>query len=168
MSCCKCQFIQQVDFYGVVPLSRNVESENIDIAINNTQVKYINPLLCQDLFDEICQEIEDEDISVANQALLCYLKKVHVCYAYADLLFFHSVQVTKESVVRKFTEESEFIDFDTNAKQADYWTNMARNYSNEMFEWMKLNIDLNPLFDQTKCNDCENHTENSRSTWGIS
>ena len=168
MSCCKCQFIQQENFYGVVPLSRNVESQNIDIAINNTQVKYINPLLCQDLFDELCQQIEDDELTAANEALLCYLEKVHVCYAYADLLFFHSVQVTKESVVRKFTDESEFIDFDTNAKQADYWTNMARNYANEMFEWMKNNIDLNPLFDQSNCNDCEDHTENSRSTWGIS
>ena len=45
---------------------------------------------------------------------------------------------------------------------------MARNYSNEMFEWMKNNIDLNPLFDQSNCNDCEDRTENSRSTWGIS
>ena len=168
MSCCKCQFIQQEKFYGIVPLSRNVESQNIDIAINNTQVKYINPLLCQDLFDELCQQIEDDELTAANEALLCYLEKVHVCYAYADLLFFHSVQVTKESVVRKFTDESEFIDFDTNAKQADYWTNMARNYANEMFEWMKNNIDLNPLFDQSKCNDCEDHAENSRSTWGIS
>jgi hypothetical protein len=168
MACCPCQFIQQEDFYGIVPLSRNVESENIYIAINNTQVKFMNPLLCQDLYDELCLQIADDDLTQANIDLLCYLKKIHVCYAYADLLFFHSVQVTKESVVRKFTEESEFIDFDTNAKQANYWENMARNYANEMFEWMKLNINLNPLFDQSVCNDCESHNENLRSTWGIS
>jgi hypothetical protein len=127
----------------------------------------MNPLLCQALYDELCLQIADGDLTPANEDLLCYLKKVHVCYAYADLLFFHSVQVTKESVVRKFTEESEFIDFDTNEKQANYWRNMAKNYANEMFEWLELNIDLNPLFDQKDCNECIDYNDNL-NTWGIS
>ena len=166
MACCNCQFITQTDFYGIVPLSRNIESEDIEIAIKNTQITYINQLLCQDLFDELCQQITDEDISIANEELLCYLRKVHVCYAFGDFLFFHPVQVTKESVVRKVTDESEFVDFDTNEKQASYWRQIAKNYAREMFEWLKLNENLNPLYDQASCNNCDN-TKNLEN-WSIS
>ena len=163
MACCSCQFITQTDFYGIVPLSRNIESEDIEIAIKNTQITYINQLLCQDLFDELCQQITDEDISIANEELLCYLRKVHVCYAFGDFLFFHPVQVTKESVVRKVTDESEFVDFDTNEKQASYWRQIAKNYAREMFEWLKLNENLNPLYDQASCNNCDNTKNKMRN-----
>jgi hypothetical protein len=166
MSCCNCTIITQTDFYGIVPLSKNVESENIDIAINNSRATYMNDLLCQALFDELCEQISTNTLTNSNEELLCRLKKVMVCYAFADLMFFHPVQVTKESVVRKVTEESEFVDFDTNEKQAMYWRQIGKNYANEMFSWLKLNINLNPLYNQELCNDCNDKKD--LEYWGIS
>lgn len=166
MSCCNCTIVTQSDFYGIVPLSRNVESENVEIAINNARVSYLKDLLCQELFDELCAEIEANEISQSNEELLCYLKKVWVCYAFADLMFFHPVQVTKESVVRKVTDESEFVDFATNEKQADYWRQIGKNYANDMYQWLKDNIALNPLYDQDECNGCDE--KHNLGNWGIS
>jgi len=88
MACCGCQFITQTDFYGIVPLSRNVESEDIEIAIKNAQITYINQLLCQDLFDELCQQITDEDIRNAVKIL----KKTH----YKGILFFAYCEKCKD------------------------------------------------------------------------
>lgn len=163
-SCCKCLFIEQADFYGRVPLPTNVDDENIQIAIQNTQKKYIEPLFCEALYEEICEEVNLGYFTPINEELLCYIKDIHVRYAFADFLFLQPVRVTKESVVRKVSNESEFVDFDTIQKHAQYWRMEAENYVKDLKNFLKDNITSNALY----ANDCHTCDEDFDSEdWGF-
>ncbi len=156
-NCCNCLFIKVEDFYTRVPMSENIDSQNILIAIRETQIKFIKPLFCEDLYNEICEQILNGYISDANAELLCYIKDIHVRYAFGDFLFIHPMRVTKESVVRKVSDESEFVDFSTIEKHAKYWRLQAMDYIKPMYDWMDDNIALNAAFDRSAGSDCEGH-----------
>lgn len=162
-SCCPCLFIEQADFYGRVPLPTNVDDENIQIAIQESQKKWIEPLFCEGLYEELCEEIALGYFTPVNEELLCFIKDIHVRYAFADFLFLQPVRITKESIVRKVSNESEFVDFDTIQKHAQYWRLQAENYVHDMRKFLKDHRDDNPLYDN--CNDCEDHGDNE--DWGF-
>lgn len=145
-------------------MPENVDEMNIGIAIQETQKKYIQPLFCDALFEEICEEINLGYFTPINEELLCYIKDIHVRYAFADFLFLQPVRVTKESIVRKVSDESEFIDFDTIQKHAQYWRMQAENYIIDLKTFLKDNVSLNDLY-SNDCNDCEDKGENDN--WGF-
>lgn len=153
------------DFYGRVPMPNNVDEMNIDIAIQETQKKYIEPLFCDALFEEICEEVNLGYFTPINETLLCYIKDIHVRYAFADFLFLQPVRVTKESIVRKVSDESEFVDFDTIQKHAQYWRMQAENYVRDLTKFLKDNVDSNPLY-ANDCNTCEDINHDSED-WGF-
>lgn len=163
-SCCKCLFISQADFYGIVPLSENVDEMNINIAIQNTQKKYIEPLLCDALYEELCEEVNLGYFTSINEELLCYIRDIHVRYAFADFLFLQPIRVTNESIVRKVSNESEFVDFDTIQKHAQYWRMEAENYIKDMKNFLKDNVAYNALF-ENDCNECDENFESD--DWGF-
>lgn len=166
MSCCKCLLITQEDFYKYVPLTQNVSYDSLFIAINNAQDKYINNLLCQELFDVLCAEYAAGTLNELNAQLVCLIQKAHVMFAFADFLFFHPIIVTKESVVRKFSDESEFVDFDTNEKQQRYWIAQAEIIVGQIRAFIKLHSDI-PLYSES-CTDCERPINDRVAGWGIS
>lgn len=161
--CCPCNFIKIEDFYPRVPLSENVESGNILIAIAETQQKYIRPIFCPDLYEELCAQIQAETLSDANEQLLCYIRDIHVRYAFADFIFLQPVRITKESIVRKVSDESEFVDFEVIEKYSQFWRMQAQNYIKPMTDWMDDNTALNPLFDRTACSDCKDSSTSTNS-----
>lgn len=147
-SCCPCIFIQPSDFYSIVNLSQTVEGASLDIAIRETQVKYIEPLLCEDLYDELCVQIAEDSLTELNEELLCKIKEVHVRYAFADFIFLHPLRITKESIVRKVSDESEFVSSEENAKLSQYWRMQAANYVSKLKEFLKDN-------ELDECNECD-------------
>ena len=163
-NCCDCYFIEVADFYGRTNLSENVDATNISIAIREAQIKYIKPLLCEDLYDELCTQIDSESLSAINEELMCYIKDIHVRYAFADFLRIQPIRITKESVVRKVTDESEFVSFEENANLAKWWRDQASNYIRPMRKFMEDNISSNALYGD--CTDCESPLDDDLD-WGI-
>lgn len=166
MSCCKCILITQEDFYKYVPLTRNVLYDDLFIAINNAKDKYIDSLLCQELYDLLCAEYESDTLSTLNAELVCLIQKAWTIFAFADFLFFHPIIVTKESVVRKFSDESEFVDFDTNEKQQRYWIAQGEITVAKIRAFIKANIN-EPFYNQS-CFDCEHPQSERVAGFGIS
>lgn len=164
MSCCNCEFITIEDFYGRTNLSENVDATNLAIAIRETQIKYIKPLFCEALYEQLCEQVGDETLSAINAELMCYIKDIQVRYAFADFLRIQPIRITKESVVRKVSNESEFVSFEENANLAKWWRDQASNYIEPLRKFMKDNLTSNPLFDD--CSDCE-HTGEDDLDWGI-
>lgn len=163
--CCPCDFIQVGDFQGRVPMPSNVASDDIMFYVREAQIAFIKPLLCKELYEELCAQISEDDVSEANGQLLCYIRDIHVRYAFSDFLLHHPVRVTAASVVRKVADESEFVSEDYIKTIAKDWRLKAQNYVDPMYDWMKDNIDLNPLFDKGACGDCE--IKSSGSGFGI-
>lgn len=163
-NCCDCYFIEVQDFYGRTNLSENVDATNISIAIRETQIKYIKPLLCESLYDELCTQINDESLSAINAELMCYIKDIHVRYAFADFLRIQPIRITKESVVRKVTDESEFVSFEENANLAKWWRDQASNYIKPMRDFLKDNEASNALYGD--CTDCDSSLDDDED-WGI-
>lgn len=164
-SCCDCPFISQDDFAGRVPIDENIRSENIEIAIRETQITYIKPIMCAALYDELCQQIKDGTLSYINQELMCYIIEVHVRYAFGFFMFIHPLRVTKESIVRKAVDESEFMDDGSVKDRSMAWKRQAELWLAELKNFMKNNIESNALYDIYNCGDCKSN--NNQQNWDI-
>lgn len=158
MSCCKCLFISASDFVGRVPDISSVDNRVLTPSIELTQIQYIKPILCEDLYDELCEQINSDTLTDANYDLLCYIKDVHVRYAFADFIYKHSVKVTKESVVRKVSDESEFVDFEVISRQANQYRLDAQTYADLLVKFLQQNESDYPLWRESDCNKCKLNT----------
>jgi hypothetical protein len=163
-NCCNTNFIEIQDFYGITNLSENVDATNLAIAIRETQIKYIKPLFCTELYDELVTQVDSYSLSTINAELMCYIKDIQVRYAFADFLRIQPIRITKESVVRKVSNESEFVSFEENANLAKWWRDQASNYIKPLRDFMDDNVDLNPLYKD--CTDCSAHADDDFD-WGI-
>jgi hypothetical protein len=92
------------------------------------------------------------------------MKDSHVRYADSDFLFLQINTVTKENVVRKESDESSFVDADSIYKLSQWWRMKAQNYIDDMKEFLKDNVDGNPLY-ANDCNDCGDEINND--DWGF-
>lgn len=154
MTCCKCNLISFSDFGSRVNVPENIELRKVNIAINET--KYlIKKYICPDLYDELCQQIEDDELTPLNEELLCLIKDVWVRYAYAELFTQGTMTLTKENVSRKTSDESELVSFSEAEKMANDWRMKAQNYINEMLVYMQNNESENSLYsrDCAACGD---------------
>jgi hypothetical protein len=148
-----------------VPIgTHNIQNNQIAPSIELTQLQYIQPLLCDDLYDELCNQINNDTLTEANTALLCYIKDIHVRYAFADFIYRHPIRVTAESVVRKVSDESEFVDFLTIEKQANQYRLDAGIFESLMIKFLQDNEDTYPLWKNSDCNKCR---INSRKVGGF-
>lgn len=161
MSCCNCSFISPSDFPGRVVLDQNIPNEYIEPSIQLTQLTFIKPLLCKDLYEDLCSEVNAGYISPAYQALLCYIREVHVRYAYSDFLFKHSFRTTKESIVRKVANESEFVPFADLITVAKQYKLDAQTYAGELIQFLKDNEETYPLWSSSPCNQCDQRSNNT-------
>ena len=155
MSCCNCSFISLSDFVGQVVIDENIPEDYITPSIQLTQLTFIKPLLCKDLYEDLCSEIESGNISQAYQDLLCKIKPVHVRYAFSDFIYKHPVKVTRESVVRKVADESEFVPFDNIRELSKQYRLDAETYAAELIQFLEDNIADYPLWESGDCNDCK-------------
>lgn len=162
-NCCNTNFIEIQDFYGITNLSENVDATNLAIAIRETQIKYIKPLFCTELYDELTSQIDSDSLSTINAELMYYIKDIQVRYAFADFLRIQPIRITKESVVRKVSNESEFVSFEENANLAKWWRDQASNYIKPLRDFMDLNVSVNPLY--RGCDSCESLDDDE--DWGI-
>lgn len=162
MACCKCQLISQSDFAGIVDLPENISSRKVNVAIRETKF-LIRKYICADLYDELCQQIEDDELTTENEELLCLIKEIWVRYAYAELFTQTTMKLSAENVVRKTSDESELVSFSEAEKMANDWRMKALNYVNDMLDFLKNNVSLNSLY----ANDCRSCEEDVSNEYGI-
>lgn len=149
-NCCDCNLITQADFKGVVSIPANIDGEKLNISIRESKA-YVKKYICDDLWNELCQQIEDNELTTLNEILLCKLKDIWVRYAYAELLENNCIQLTTAGVVRKISDESENVSFDNASKYANKWRMYGKNYVHYLKEFLKENKDENPLYTECYC-----------------
>lgn len=149
---CNCYFIDLSDFSPEIPMPDDIDDKRLAGPIYDTQETYIRPLLCDDLYEEICSQIDAGTLTAANQTLLDdYIKPVHKRYAFADFLLRHPFTVTKESIVRKSADESEFVDVDNISKLATMHRSYGQTFAAKLTQFLEDNQADYPLYN---C-DCE-------------
>ena len=165
MTCCKCQLINMSDFVSRVALPESIDGKKVNIAIQETRF-IIEKYICDDLYNELCDQIDADDLSPLNEELLCMIKDIWVRYAYGELYSLNVMTLSKENVVRKFSEASEPVSFSEAEKMANYWRMKAENYISTMVKFLKDNEAENVLYQG--CNNCDNDDKRSgTSFWGI-
>lgn len=165
MACCKCNFINASDFQSRVAMPESMSNHKVNIAIQETRF-IIEKYICDDLWSELCDQIADDELTPLNDALLCLIKDIWVRYAYGELYSLNTMTLSKENVVRKFSEQSEPVSFSEAEKMANYWRMKAENYIFTMVKYLKDNEAENPLY--ASCNKCGNDDANAgTSFWGI-
>ena len=149
-SCCDCNLITQTDFFGIVDIPTNIDSVKLNIAIRETKIN-VKRYICPELWDELCQQIADEELTELNEGLLCKIKDVWIRYAYAELLENNTITLTTDGVVRKFSDESEQVSFDNATKHANKWRMFGNNYIKELKQYLSDNKDANELYMNCHC-----------------
>lgn len=144
---CNCTLIALEDFIGPTPMPENIDSKRVLPSVLDVQETYIRPLLCDDLYDEICEQKSAGTLTALNQTLLDdYIKPVLIRYAFGDFLKRQSITVTKESVVRKMSDESEFPDFAAVKELAKTYFDYGQTYAAKLTEYLDDNSDDYPLW----------------------
>lgn len=165
---CNCYFISVSDFAPDVPMPSDVDTDKLAGPIIDTQETFIRPLLCDDLYDELCTQVAAGTLTAANQTLLDdYIKPVHIRYAFADFLFRHPMTVTKESIVRKISTESELVDMEYINKVIEKYNSYGQTFASKLINFLKDNEDTYPLWDNCRCSeddeDC--YEDNVDTNW---
>lgn len=88
-------FLSSSKFKDITPISENVRvGDKIDTVIWEAQHRYIKPILCASLYDEITTQINDNTLSDANRTLLQdYIQPALAFYTYYLLLPYSWVKV---------------------------------------------------------------------------
>ena len=149
-NCCDCNLITQSDFFGIVDIPTNIDNVKLNIAIRETKIN-VKRYICPELWDELCQQIEDDELTALNEGLLCKIKDVWIRYAYAELLENNTITLTTDGVVRKFSDESEQVSFDNATKHANKWRMFGNNYIIELKKYLSDNKDANELYMNCHC-----------------
>jgi hypothetical protein len=133
-----------------------IDNTVVNMAINETRIK-VEQYLCQELWDELCDQYVQNNLTDANAALLCLLKEIWVRLAYSELFFMKAIQLTQGGVVRKFSNDSENATEAAIAAVSKRWVGYAMNYVEKMRDYLKANVETNPLY-ANDCGDCDKPT----------
>ena len=67
---CRIALITAEQLYSWVDAALVIDAEKMTRSIIVAQDRYIKPILCKDLFDELVSQIENENITIDYQLLL--------------------------------------------------------------------------------------------------
>jgi hypothetical protein len=149
---CRTLFISQQDFKDRVDLSENVLSKYIIPSIALVQDRYIKKILCPEFYDELIEQVADDDLTDDNETLVNdYIKPAMVYRAYARYISNANIFSTP-SGFRKYSEENSeaatTADLAGTIAQAE---SDAQFYENELREFLENNEDDYPTF-RDNCN----------------
>ena len=129
-------------------LQDNVDPKLIKPTIKMAQDMYIEPILGTGLYRELQEQIADDDLSVANKALLDnYITDCLCWYVQAEMVMSLGFKFTNKNVLRKTSENSdvpsisELFDLEERTKNKAEW--YAQRITNFLCEY---NEDY-PLYD---------------------
>jgi hypothetical protein len=134
----------------------------VNPSILTAQDKFIRPLLCDLLYDEVIEHLDSGYPDEATENLMPYIKRSLAWFAYSELLPSQSIKVTESGVVRKADDYSTPADSSlvtSNVKQA---FGNGQQFGYRLVQYIKANLTNYPLYEECNCRD--NATEQN---WGI-
>jgi len=160
------RIISEYDIQRVKALTKHISAESILPHIDESQDLIIRPLLRDDLYNELCTQIDSDTLTEANTALLAHVQQCHIYHAFARYVRWGNLQSTPTGIKKKHSDESEFpsgsevSNLHATAKQD------AEIYETRLLEYLNDNSANYPLWHSGN-HYCGPGHNNSKSSYGI-
>ncbi len=151
---CRIALITAEQLYSWVDAALVIDAEKMTRSIIVAQDRYIKPILCKDLFDELVSQIENESITTDYQLLLDAIEPTLAFRAYSRYLNSANIDSTEKGL-RTWREDNSDVISDKRLgelmKQADM---DALSYEQDLQIFLKKNKECySPFFDDCQCQD---------------
>jgi hypothetical protein len=139
------------DFKRKADISANLNTDKLKAQIGPTQDQFAYKILCNELLAEILSQLPN-DLSVANTALMPYLKNYLVYKTYARYLVGSNVMATAAGMRVQIDSTSEAADEKQMAAIRKQAENDANFYQDTLVNFLIKNEDDYPLWKDSICN----------------
>jgi len=155
-------FINEQQLKDIAPISTNVTiTSPTKQMILDGQRKYIYPIICQDMYEQLQLEIETNTVTVVNQTLLTNIKYCLAYYTLYMALPFYKIRVreqgpgnqTGDNMINADLEEFKYLRQQV-TQSAEIWEINLRNF----IEDNKVDYPLIESCGCAKCKPCSGPT----------
>lgn len=149
---CRTLLISIDTLYEWVDIALDIDAEKLTRAIMVAQDRYIKPVLCQDLFEELQAQIDDDNIQADYQNLLNAIAPTLSFRVYARFLNSANIDSTEKGL-RTYNEDNSEVISDKRLgeliKQADQ---DALSYEQDLKIFLQKNKEcFSPYYDNCGC-----------------
>jgi len=150
-------FTSDAKFKQIVPISKNVTIENsVDATLWEAQKRFIKPILCDEYYDELIEQINTDTLTVDNRNLLeNYVQDCHAWYTYYILLPFIWVKVRDAGTVNQVGDNYSTV----SREDVKYLTRNALEYAQSAAIRLKKELETNTDIYVTYHTQCHCQTE---------
>ena len=146
------------------PLSKNVSVDKVFPYLHLAQPYYINPILGDALMNELQYQIEEDELTDANKALIIKIAMPLSLWATYLALRSLTYSVTEKSIVKEHSDNSESIDYKELGTFIDDVKNKAEMATELLIKYLcKCQELYTKWMPETTCN-CEKYLPTSGST----
>lgn len=131
------------------PIPLNYNTSEIMPMVNLTESIWVRPLLGVDMYDEICQQVKDDELSDENSTLLTdgglwQMLGVAVCYENLPQIAYH---VSEVGLTKGSSENSESVDLKDITYYANHLRAQLESLKNYTVNWLMEHADSFPLWE---------------------
>lgn len=148
-------FITDADFYEVAPVSKNTDvTASILQMILQAQENYILPVICDDMYDELQEQINTSTVTADNQALLSYIKPALAWFTLYELYPFMWAKSREMGVVKQKNDSVEAVALpDVTYLRGQAFKNAQKGIE-RLTKYICKNRELYPLITVISCGCC--------------
>lgn len=155
MSCC-CQIISQDDFKCLIPISQDLDYENLLPFIQRAWDQDISKILCKDLAEYIDETVCGGEPDADDTALIEKIKAPMVFATMTRFLLWHPNNITRFGIVAKQSTESDPSDKEERDRMIRDCENALTDYTAKLVTYLN-NLDPNGKLGQlykAGCGEC--------------
>tara|TARA_R110000868_G_scaffold136447_1_gene349401 strand:+ start:15613 stop:16203 length:591 start_codon:yes stop_codon:yes gene_type:complete len=161
-------FISETTLKDRSLLQDNVDPKLIKPTIKQAQDMYIEPILGTGLYQELQQQIEDDDLSELNITLLnLYITDCMCWYVASEMVMSLGFKLTNKNVLRKTSENSNDASLSELFDLMEYYKNKAEWYAQRITNYLCENIVDYPLYNNPGSGVDTIHPNNSSYSTGM-
>lgn len=153
--------------YSVLPL--NYDLTEVSNYIDISEKIWVLPVLGDDLYDEICEQVENDNLTPENSTLLTEavwpLLGFAVCLESLPFLWSH---VSSVGVTKGFSDNSESLTLKDLTLIQQHLRNQTETRKQFLYKWLKGRADSFPLWNGgCECNSCCDTKPKQNSIMGV-
>jgi hypothetical protein len=161
-------FISETTLKDRSLLQDNVDPKLIKPTIKQAQDMYIEPILGTGLYQELQQQIEDDDLTQLNITLLnLYITDCMCWYVASEMVMSLGFKLTNKNVLRKTSENSNDASLSELFDLMEYYKNKAEWYAQRITNYLCENIIDYPLYNNPGVGVDTIHPNNSSYSTGM-
>lgn len=150
---CKALIISLQDLELYCNVSEAVESNEVDVKTDLMQLKYIEPLLGTDLFDELLEQIDLGTVTVLNQSLIDKIVPALSWLVYSQMIPHGNIKSTAAGFIKNTDENFTLADKEELGSMAKLAYGNWQVYENKLIQYLSKNKADYPLWDDYNCRE---------------